>query len=282
MKEKLLSILFIFILLVVAFSGCFEDVKKQDDSSKFYGTWRVASVSNFIGIVDLPISLTYYRFFNNGTGEYCAEGVRDSDFKKFNWDLIDDKLHLEYPHNMTEQYNYNFSIDFKALQLIFTNINQYGINPLDETEMILFKLDLERDIKPDIKIIPPVDIEITEYDMGPLAEDTSINVTWLLYNVTFGLRETKDIISDVLVRLNLYFYNNETSEWEQTNEYQKDGIYFLLEDENTTTMTLRVAALKPNMPYSWWYQYEERKINISVMSIYGITDTYEKNLSNLN
>jgi hypothetical protein len=282
MKWKLLSLFIAVLLLTIVFSGCFEDNKKQDESNMFYGIWHVTTDGYFLGTGLLPSSgLTYYKFYNNGTGDYCIEDKYRSDIEKINWYLTDDGLCLEYFKtsliNWTECYNYSFSNDFKTLSL--TRNVQYETNPLlGDTEMILNKIDFENENKPDIRIVPPVDIEITEYDMGPLPEDTSINVTWLSYNVTFGLNEINGITSDVLVRLNLYFYNNETGVWEQTDENQKNGIYFVLAGGNNITIPLSVWALKPNMPYSSWYQFEERKINISVMTIYGITDTYEKDV----
>jgi parallel beta-helix repeat protein len=63
MKKKIFAVLFAFLLIIIAFSGCVEETKDntQEDSDRFIGTWKVES-PKFSSSTEM-----IWSFYENGT-----------------------------------------------------------------------------------------------------------------------------------------------------------------------------------------------------------------------
>ena len=128
-----------------------------------------------------------------------------------------------------------------------------------------------------VRIVSSVKIDESEY-IAPYPYNPDYDATWINYKITFDVKDINGVGSKITVQVDLYFYNDETGEWEEGNSAKQfDRTSFYIDAGDITTITLNVDALKPDTSYPH-YDYENRKIKIRVWTTAGLTESYEEEL----
>ena len=109
--KKQFVVIGIFLLLVVSFSGCFENSNKTNNINKFIGTWEGISYS-----IDATINVTL-TFYKDNTAKQVSDDLHTH---LFFYDKDDNSLYLtlqEYPEIDPIIYSYEFSNNDNGLTL---------------------------------------------------------------------------------------------------------------------------------------------------------------------
>jgi len=130
-----IAILLICVGLAVGFSGCIEENKKQDDTSKFIGTWIL--VENSFGM-DNHTKDTWIFYENKSAKstiihfkKYPEEPNASINIKWVPFEAKEDRLYITPQDNYTIWYNYLFSNNDIQLTL---SISGFSTQKYNKTE----------------------------------------------------------------------------------------------------------------------------------------------------